>query len=168
MSYKSSKVCVKPGSSPKQLPRAHGIRDEQCPGENNVGAQNHAGTSGQPEGAGGSSSSRRHGRFLVQPLMDASLSTTPSSGRTCSPATKPPLVPSKIQSSPTMTASILNERRPSRIIGRFEVSDLFEETKPAGGINSPLLKSVDAIQIELNNITETCATTPVKDQEMGA
>jgi hypothetical protein len=67
-----------------------------------------------------------------------------------------------------MTASILNERRPSRIIGRFEVSDLFEETKPAGGINSPLLKSVDAIQIELNNITETCATTPVKDQEMGA
>ena len=169
MSYESSKVCVKPGGSPTQLPMLNGTRTDQCQSEVPQGTvQNQLMGLNPCEGPGACTSSRRHGRFLVQPLMDANLSTTPSSGRTCSPATKPPLVPSKIQSSPTMTASLISERRPSRIIGRFEVSELFEEPKASGCTNSPQMKSIDAIQNELNNISETCATTPVKDQEIGA
>ena len=113
-----------------------------------------------------SSSSRRHGRFLVQPLMDASLSGTPCSARACSPATKVSVNPSKVQSSPTLCTVNISERRPSRIIGRFEVCELFDEQKAGtGSTNSPQLKPIDAVHIELSNISETCATTPVKDQE---
>jgi hypothetical protein len=104
-----------------------------------------------------SQASRRHGRFLVQPLMD-------TSARNSSPATKPPVAPTKMQSSPTPSGTFLTERRPSRIIGRFEVSELFDDQAACGCNLSPSIKSVDAVQNELNIISETCATTPVKEQ----
>jgi hypothetical protein len=100
----------------------------------------------------------------VQPLMEA----TPATARTNSPATKilPPVASSKIQSSPTPSGVNISERRPSRIIGRFEVCELFEEPKQlTGSTNSPLLKPIDAVHNELSTFSETCATTPVKDQE---
>ena len=104
------------------------------------------------------SSSRRHGRFLVQPLMEANISTTPSSMRAPSPAAtscgKPPLGP-RLHSSPT-PSGVLAERRPSRIIGRFEVSELYEESSKT---NSPAAAPVDLIN-ELS--VETCSTTPDK------
>jgi hypothetical protein len=113
------------------------------------------------------SSSRRHGRFLVQPLMDSGISTTPSNVRNSSPATSKIQMASKLQSSPTQS-SILTERRPSRIIGRFEVCDLFDESKACSQPCNVALQSVDVVQKELTNTGETCATTPVKDHEMSA
>lgn len=121
--------------------------------------------------------SRRHGRFLVQPLLDsAAMSATPTSLRAPSPAnssgSKPPLVPTKVHSSPTPSNSAIIERRPSRIIGRFEVCELFS---PAGddcksssspkASSSPPRKPVDLISIDQTGATETCATTPVKGND---
>lgn len=121
----------------------------------------------------GNSQSRRHGRFLVQPLMDSSIVATPTSLRAASPAncsgSKPPLGPVKVQSSPTPSSSVITERRPSRIIGRFEVCELFsagEETKATSSspqiVSSPPGKPEDLISMDLVGVTETCATTPVK------
>lgn len=98
----------------------------------------------QPEAAVGCAASRRHGRFLVQPLMEASLSATPTSARAPSPGGRPPLAPSKLQSSPTPSA-LVSERRPSRIIGRFEVCELFE----SDAAQSPPCKSVNLVHSEL-------------------
>ena len=114
-----------------------------------------------------STSSRRHGRFLVQPLMDSGISTTPSNIRNSSPATAKGQMTSKLQSSPPQS-SILSERRPSRIIGRFEVCDLFDESKTSNQPCNVSLQSVDVLQKELANTGETCATTPVKDHELSA
>lgn len=83
---------------------------------------------------------RRHGRFIVQPLLEAS----PSGIRAPSPGGgKPPLGPGvKLQQSPQPSSAALCDRRPSRIIGRFEVSELFpveslsiniEAMRPVGG-----------------------------------
>ena len=77
---------------------------------------------------------RRHGRFLVQPLPS---SPAPSSVRAPSPATKQPgvLAPPPPQQQPASSPSV-TERRPSRIIGRFEVSELLPSVKPHTGIDS--------------------------------
>lgn len=72
--------------------------------------------------------SRRHGRFLVQPLQETPLA------RAASPAGKPPLGPGQIRASPLPSA--LSERRPSRIIGRFEVSELFAGEPSDSGVSA--------------------------------
>jgi hypothetical protein len=76
------------------------------------------------------------------------------------------MIPGKLQSSPPVSA-VLSERRPSRIIGRFEVCELVDDASRAAG-NHVSLKPVDAVQKELSQGGETCATTPARDQEMGA
>ena len=127
-----------------------------------------------PEGPVGccqrASSSRRHGRFLVQPLMESS--RTPSSIRTASPGGKPPLGPNgRLQSSPT-PSSLLSERRPSRIIGRFEVCELFttEESAQAPISTSALerCKSADLIHELTMTGGETCANTPAEHERVNS
>ena len=120
-----------------------------------------------------SSQSRRHGRFTVQPLMDSNLSTTPTSVRAPSPAnctgSKPPLGPNKVLCSPTPSSAFISERRPSRIIGRFEVCELFSEDAKTSCYpqiaNSPTRKPAeDLISMDLGGATETSATTPIKGE----
>ena len=104
-----------------------------------------------------SGSSRRHGRFLVQPLMETNSTT---SIRAPSPASgKPPLGPPnsaiKLQQSPQ--PSYISERRPSRIIGRFEVSELF----PADEAGTPLIAFQRSKSVDL----DTCpSSTPIQDK----
>lgn len=95
----------------------------------------------QPEAPVGCST-RRHGRFLVQPLMEANVggANSPGNVRSASPVSrrigKPPLGP-RVQSSPTPSVSFLAERRPSRIIGRFEVCELNNEDGKLASPGSP-------------------------------
>lgn len=156
-------------SSPSHAPLAHlkiimseakqGVRAIHPPISSDVAASIEA---LQPEAPVGccnntTSSSRRHGRFLVQPLMDANISTTPSSIRAPSPAATScgkPAPGLRLHSSPN-PPGCLTERRPSRMIGRFEVSELYEESKT----NSPAAAPVDLIN-ELS--VETGSTTPDK------
>jgi hypothetical protein len=93
---------------------------------------------------------RRHGRFLVQPLPN---SPAPSCVRAPSPA-------SKFQQQPlsSPTPSSVSERRPSRIIGRFEVSELLPSVKPhidssatsstASGDNTPQKPPLGCMQTQ--------------------
>jgi hypothetical protein len=64
-----------------------------------------------------SSCSRRHGRFLVQPL-------DPSPCNFRDPSPKPPLAPSPGPKVKVDSNVGVPERRPSRIVGRFEVTEL--------------------------------------------
>lgn len=69
-------------------------------------------------------STRRHGRFLVQQMEEGIKARSP----VCKPRASPGI------------RSVLSERRPSRIIGRFEVSELFpcsvDSTAPSSIIPS--------------------------------
>lgn len=107
-------------------------------------------------GSSGSSTHRRHGRFIVQPLLE----TSPCGIRAPSPAGgKPPLGPGmKLQQSP-QPSSIGVDRRPSRIIGRFEVSELFPldslsitESRQGGSIGKAVTAASSSVPFKDRNI----------------
>lgn len=90
---------------------------------------------------------RRHGRFLVQPISASPLQTSSMSSRSASPGG----TAIRSMSSPSANASLISERRPSRIIGRFEVSELL-----------PTVKSTSVVIQELSTAANSGDTTPLK------
>lgn len=165
MSSTTSNFNISAECSPKRLPLSNSSSRSNLQSQESCSTKTGSVSQTIPESSN-AGASRRHGRFLVQPLTETGLATTPSNVRTSSPATKPVMIPGKLQSSPPVSA-VLSERRPSRIIGRFEVCELFDDASKTGG-NPVSLKAVDAVHKELSQGGETCATTPVRDQEMGA
>ena len=91
---------------------------------------------------------RRHGRFLVQPITASPLQSSSLSSRSASPGSTTLRTMSSPQPS---NASVLSERRPSRIIGRFEVSELL-----------PSVKSTNMVIQELSTASTSGDTTPLK------
>lgn len=105
---------------------------------------------------------RRHGRFLVQPIAASPLQSSSMSSRSASPGASRANLKSSAAaasaasiSSPSQPCgtnfSVVSERRPSRIIGRFEVSELL-----------PLVKSTNVIIQELSTASTSGDTTPMK------
>ena len=92
---------------------------------------------------------RRHGRFLVQPITASPLQSSSLSSRSASPGSTALRTMSSPQPS---SASVLSERRPSRIIGRFEVSELL-----------PTVKSTNMVIQELSTASTSGDTTPLKN-----
>jgi len=97
---------------------------------------------------------RRHGRFLVQPITASPLQSSSSclSSRSASPGSRAVRTISSPQ--PSSNASVLSERRPSRIIGRFEVSELL-----------PTVKSTNMVIQELSTASTSGDTTPLKSAQ---
>jgi len=89
---------------------------------------------------------RRHGRFLVQPITASPLQSSSMSSRSASPGS------TVLRTISSPQPCVVSERRPSRIIGRFEVSELL-----------PSVKSTNMVIQELATASTSGDTTPLKN-----